>query len=291
MHLDKEKVDNLINEFSLLSSKNLIDKKNLSKFNLTKKEDQMYLSFIQSSDQYYINFLNFLITKTKPVNIVELGSREGLSTLSMYDAAKKIGASFYSIDIEKDQRYCPQHMFSDKQMHFLFGDVCSLSIIKQLPKNIDILFTDTLHFDFQLRDEWEIYQHLLSDIAIIAIDDINVNDKRKLFDEVPFSKWDLTELCHANGWGLFLFERKVQQTEEEQEHELLKSVISVWERKYETLFKRLESVENNQILRRIKNFFKKIKPLYMLYTKTYNYVYHKFGKNKKIRYFSESVRL
>lgn len=290
MQINKEIVDSLIHEFSSIKSKNTIDKKNLSKFKMDNKEDLLYMSFIESKDQHYITFLNFLIKKLKPSNIVELGNREGLSTISIYDASQKINSNFYSIDIEKDLRYCPEHMYNDPKMHFLFGDVCSLEIIKRLPRKIDFFFTDTLHFDFQLRDEWEIYQHLLSDKALIAIDDININDKRKLFDEVHFAKWDLTELCHSNGWGLFLFERVSAISEVDQQKEIYESIIRVWERKYESLFDKIEAAERRRLSRQVKDVLKKTKFLYNIYTYIYNEVSLRLNKNKKLTY-SSSVRL
>lgn len=290
MQINKEIVDNLINEFSSIVNKNTINKKYLEKFKPGDKVDEMYLSFIDSKDQHYITFLNFIIKKLKPANIVELGNREGLSTLAMYDASTEIGSEFFSIDIEKDLRYCPSHMFNDPKMHFLFGDVCSLKIIKQLPRNIDLLFTDTLHFDFQVRDEWEIYQHLLSDKALVAIDDININDKGKLFHEIVYAKWDLTQLCHHNGWGLFLFERKNIETQESLEEKIYHSVANVWERKYESLFKEKEKMQNKKLTSLLKRSAKSIKPLYNIYTKTYNTLNKRFNKSGTMKY-SGSTRL
>jgi predicted O-methyltransferase YrrM len=290
MDLSSQKIDELIINFSNLQKKNTISEKNLSLFDKSSKTDLLYLSFIDSKDQHYITFLNYIVKNLKPKNIVELGNREGLSTLSLYDAAKNVGADFYSIDIEKDQRYCPPHMFKDSQMHFIFGDVCSYNVINQLPKKIDILFTDTLHYDFQLRDEWEIYQHLLADNALIVIDDININDKRKLFDEVNFEKRDLTDLCHANGFGLFLFKRTNSSTEEQKEKLLHVAVMEVWERKYNALFAVLKKNKNDQLLTKIKKILKKIKPFYLLYTKIFNLANLKLNKGRKIIY-GNSIRM
>lgn len=289
MELTKKNIDLLIKNFSLLKQKNTIAQKNLTKFDGKNKTDALYLSFINSENQHYITFLNYIVKQIKPKNIVELGNREGLSTIALYDAAKEVGSDFYSIDIEEDQRYCPPQMFNDSQMHFLFGDVCSLEIINKLPKSIDLLFTDTLHFDFQLRDEWEIYQHLLSDKALVAIDDINIHDKRKLFDELNFEKWDLTELCHANGWGLFLFIRKEAISQEEQEKRISTAIIQVWERKYEALFKHVESTKEKQLLSKLKKILKKVKPAYYMYTYIFNILNLKINQGKVMTY-SRSIR-
>ena len=141
MQISKDTIDNLIRVFTHQHSENQIEKNNLANFKSGNKTDNLYLSFINSKSERYLAFLNFIIKELKLRNIVELGNREGLSTVAIYDAIKKTGSDFYSIDIEKDQRYCPKHMFSDKQMHFIFGDVCSYDVINKLPRKIDFLFT------------------------------------------------------------------------------------------------------------------------------------------------------
>lgn len=283
MILDKAKIDSLLRDFSELKDKNQIDKKNLAKFKDT-KEDQVFLSYLNDDKQAYMTFLHYLVMRLKPQNIVELGNREGVSTVAIYDAASKTGSEFYSADIELDQRYCPEHMFSDPKMHFLFGDVLNIDIIKKMPKNIDLLFSDTIHFDFQVRDEWEIYEHLLADQALVAIDDININDKRKLFDEVPYLKWDLTEVCHLSGWGLFLYERKgVRKSSEE----LAETTARLWERKYNTLFKEHDVLRQRATIQQLKNILKKITPMYKLYTYFFNTIYFKLNSKKKVFYASK----
>ncbi len=77
-----------------------------------------------------------------------------------------------------DLRYFPDNLNDEKKGIFaVFGDVFNLNIYKEIPLDIDILFSDTIHYNEQIRDEFEIYQYLLSDIALVAIDDIHVNDK------------------------------------------------------------------------------------------------------------------
>lgn len=280
MQINKEAVDDLIAEFEIQKDSIRIMSENLSKFDRNKPEDKVYLSFIEGQGGYYIKFLNFIISKLHPANIVELGNREGLSTLSIYDAMQDYDSKFYTIDIEKDQRYCPEPMFNDKNVSFLFGDVCSYDIIKKLPKKIDLLFTDTIHYGFQLRDEFEIYEHLLSDTALVAIDDININDKRGLFDEVDYSKWDLTELCHESGWGLFLYKRKNTVSEETQTENLYRSIMKVWERKCNYAYRKMLIPT---YYGKFKMMLKKISPIYNAYTKSYNTMHYMLKKRGLIK--------
>ncbi len=282
--MNRDSIESIISSFKKEKDSLSISKDLLQNFNLSIKEHRECLSYMHGVGGYYIPFLKYLIEKLKLENVVELGNQTGMSTVAMYDAVRKIpSALLYSIDIEKDQRFCPDQMFKDPQMRFLFGDVCSYDILKQLPRNIDLLFTDTLHYDYQLRDEFEIYQHLLADKALIAIDDIRSNDKGKLFDELDFPKWDLTELCQGSGWGLILFERKEPISNEVREEKIKAAVMRVWERKAGRLSSWLEA-KDNTLWKKIKTTLKKAKPLYRLYTKSFNYLHSKFFRKHVLFY-------
>jgi hypothetical protein len=284
MSATKKIIDHLIEDFNKNKDTLPVDEKFLSKFDMNKKEHRECLSYVRGVGGYYIPFLKYLVKSLKLKTVVELGNQTGMSTVALYDGvqANETG-SLYTVDIEKDQRFCPEIMFNDPRVHFLFGDVCSYDIIKQLPKNIDLLFTDTLHYDYQLRDEFEIYQYMLADTALIAIDDIRSNDKGRLFDEFAFAKWDLTELCHGSGWGLVLFERKNPLSDSEREEKLRESIMKVWERKYNRINSILEQKENT-LWKKTKNSLKKISPLYKLYTRTFNYLHSKFFKKHILFY-------
>ena len=137
-----------------------------------------------------------------------------------------------------------------------------LVLFYQKSNKIDILFTDTIHFYFQLKDEFEIYQHLLADTALVAIDDIRTNDKGKFWAEVTHPKWDLTELCHHSGWGLFLYERKVPKTREERWNSILEATSVIWERKYQELFIKDELATNKKPINVLKRKIKQTPPLH-----------------------------
>lgn len=261
--LDKSTIDAAIETLKTQVFSHEIKQDNLVKFT-DSPEDQEFLSYVNGVGGNYVKFLPLFIQKMGLKRIVELGNREGLSTLAIFDGLPD-DATFTTIDIEKDQRYCPDAMFKDERVKFIFGDVSDLSIFEgKIPTDIDFLFTDTIHYDFQLRDEWAIYQHLLADRALVAIDDININDKRKLFDELPYEKWDLTELCHVSGWGLFLFVRKEKQTEEERILKAYQASSAVWKRKYDELFIITERIEKKKIKNRIRNFLHNHKKLHKL---------------------------
>jgi predicted O-methyltransferase YrrM len=267
--LSKTIVDQALKEIESEVRASSISKKSLVKFT-DSKEDKIFFSYFNGSEDNYHQALPLLINKLNLKNIVELGSREGISTLCMWDKLPK-DASLTTIDILKDQRYCPDAMFTDTQVNFIFGDVCDLSIFKgDIPLDIDFLFSDTVHYNFQITDEFEVYQHLLADKALVAIDDIYVNDKHKFFEKIPYTKWDLTELYHRSGWGLFLYERNETLPREERILKAYQAAAALWQRKCLENEALLEKEYRKKPLNILKNCVKKITPLYKLLTYSYN---------------------
>ncbi len=196
-------------------------------------EGRPYQQYLTEAASGYLRFLPLLIRRLGLKHIVELGNREGLSTLCLFSALDA-GSQLVTVDLVKDQRFCPDEMFRDSRVRFVHGDVADLGIYGDaVPMDIDLLFSDTIHFDRQVRDEFAIYQPLLTDRAVLAIDDINLNDKRKLFDELPYAKWDLTELCHGSGFGLVLFERKQPIAREARLALAFAASAQVWKRRCE----------------------------------------------------------
>jgi predicted O-methyltransferase YrrM len=248
-NLTKELIDKTIAEIKNEINDYEIRKENLCKLS-DKPEDKGYWQIITNGESNYLKFLPLFIKKLGIKKIIELGNREGLSTAFIYDGMAA-DAEFITIDIEKDQRYCPEPMFSDKRVKFIFGDVCDLSIFQnKLPLDTEFVFSDTIHYDFQVRDEFSVYQYLLADKALFAIDDINLNDKRRFFDSVEFSKWDLTELCHVSGWGLFLYERKEKLTRDERLLKAYQAMGAVFIRKFQEKEKRLNELEAKPTLKK-----------------------------------------
>ena len=264
MNLDKTFIIDKINELKIKANNYQFKPDSFAKFG-NDKDSQLHITYVRdSSGGNYPKFLASLVKEMGFKNIVELGSEKGFSTLSIYDALPA-ESSFITIDLIKDQRYCPNKMFSDPRVKFVFGDVCDLSIFSgKIPMDIDFLFTDTIHFNFQLRDEWAVYQHLLADCALVAIDDINLNDKRGLFDELKFLKWDLTEICHVSGWGLFLFEREESLSREERILKSYQASAEIWRRKYAELEVIVNEINRKKIKTKIRLFIHKHKKIHSI---------------------------
>ena len=135
--------------------------------------------------------------------IVELGNREGMSTLAIYEALKP-NQKFYTIDIIKDLRVLPTEFFNDNRIKILYGDCTSDYILKEFEDNsIHFLFSDTVHHYDQVNKEFNVYKNKLKKDSIMLVDDINLNDKIRFYDEWVGEKYSLGPWCHESGFGCF----------------------------------------------------------------------------------------
>lgn len=158
----------------------------------------------------YPRWLAAAVKVLEPRIIVELGNREGLSTAAILSALSDKKQIFYSLDIIKDLRYVSERAKNDDKFKWIIGDCLDLSIflrINEIPKNINILFLDTVHTYEQVKNEFYVWEPLLADKCLVVIDDIRINDKGKFFSELPYQKYDLTDLCHVSGFGVFFYQR------------------------------------------------------------------------------------
>lgn len=247
-----------------------------NKFDLNNPNDNEHYGYIQNVHVGgYYHWLALLVRYMKPRIILELGSRYGISTVMLYSELP-VESQLISVDLEKDQRYVPDQMWEDKRVKFIYGNCLDLSIYNDsIPCNIDIFWTDTIHSYEQIRNEFEIYEPLLSDESIIVIDDINLNDKKRFFDEIIHEKFDLTTLCHSSGFGVIHYSRKNSSNKSlnERKIEALMRSQKMWSSMYDIL-----ENENHNLQKEIEKkpgngFFININRLRKFYKKSYKYIY------------------
>jgi cephalosporin hydroxylase len=157
----------------------------------------------------YFQFLKEIVIEAKPNHIVELGNREGMSTTAIIDGMRtNDSGAFTTIDIVPDLRWMSEDAKKYTSVNFVFGDCLNPQVL-EIVKNIgpiDILFTDTIHTKEQLESELKAYEPLLADQALILIDDINLNDKKLAFDDIPYEKVNDVRL-HVSGFGVVFYKR------------------------------------------------------------------------------------
>lgn len=174
---------------------------------------KIYCNYLQNEPQgsgKYYSFIHKLIKTNKVSTIVELGNREGLSLLAMA-AATDENQKITTVDTINDLRFVPEKVRTNKNINFIFGDCLRPDIIKQMPQNIDLIFFDTLHTFSHIKQQWDAYEPLLADQAIVLIDDVNLADKNKIMDELKTNnKIKFLENridLHVSGFGVIVYKR------------------------------------------------------------------------------------
>ena len=144
--------------------------------------------------------------------IVELGNREGLGILSIYDALQP-DSEFYTLDIVNDNRFVTDKIKNDSRVHIL-NDFDSLNVdrVKRTfdEKSISLIFLDTIHTYEQVLEEFKLWEPYMKDDCVICIDDIRPSmpgrTKWRFHKELNYAnKYDVTEWAHNDtGFGVYL---------------------------------------------------------------------------------------
>ena len=125
------------------------------------RNDEVYNVFIFNKDgnHGYFSLLNRVTANLDDdAIIVELGNREGLGILSVYDAMKE-NQTFYTLDIVNDIRFIGDKIRNDDRVKILNDfDALDADRVKRefKEKSISMIFMDTVHTYEQLKAEYEI---------------------------------------------------------------------------------------------------------------------------------------
>ena len=167
--------------------------------------------FNKDGNHGYFSLLHNLSSNIEGT-IVELGNREGLGILSIYDALSE-NSKFYTLDIVDDVRFINTKIKSDSRVHILndFNSLDSDRVKKTFAeKSISMIFLDTIHTYEQVTQELELWGPYMKDDCVILVDDIcdyvPGNTKGKFHKEYIVShKYDVTEWAHnPTGFGVYI---------------------------------------------------------------------------------------
>ena len=159
----------------------------------------------------YFSLLHNLTSNIDGI-IVELGNREGLGIVSIYDALQT-NSKFYTLDIVDDIRFINEQIKNDSRVHILndFNSLDSHRIKNTFDeKSISLIFLDTIHTYEQVSQEVILWKPYMKDDCIILVDDIRDyvpgHSKWKFHQEYDVShKYDITEWAHNfTGFGVYL---------------------------------------------------------------------------------------
>ena len=232
-------LDNILKDAIEKTELNPVIKWNDPSWAVTVDKDPMFSRYmnnvpIENNDNKrchgYFALLHNIVSALPDSSVIcELGNREGLSTMAILDSMKP-NDKFVSIDTIPDLRFVPPDLANplvEKEVFLpLISDCLSEEAVDSVQiftnnKKIDLLFCDTIHTYEQIKKEFEVYEPLLSDSAIILVDDIqndhehlpyNHPDRRSkylFFEEWKGEKYDITELCHnPSGFAAFIYRRE-----------------------------------------------------------------------------------
>ena len=175
--------------------------------------DNVYNVFIFNKDgnHGYFSLLHNLTSNIEGT-IVELGNREGLGILSIYDALSE-NSELYTLDIVDDVRFINSKIKSDPRVHILndFNSLDADRIEKTFEKkSISMIFLDTIHTYEQVLEEFKLWEPYMKDDCVMLIDDIRPSmigrTKWRFHTELDYTyKYDVTEWAHNDtGFGVYL---------------------------------------------------------------------------------------
>ena len=177
------------------------------------RNDNVYNVFIFNKDgnHGYFSLLHNL-TSNIDGTIVELGNREGLGILSIYDALSE-NSELYTLDIVDDVRFINDKIKSDSRVKILndFDALDSDRVSKTFEKkSISMIFLDTIHTYEQVSLEFKLWEPYMKDDCVMLIDDIRDympgRTKWRFHTELDYTyKYDVTEWAHNDtGFGVYL---------------------------------------------------------------------------------------
>ena len=177
------------------------------------RNDNVYNVFIFNKDgnHGYFSLLHNLTSNIEGT-IVELGNREGLGILSIYDALSE-NSELYTLDIVDDVRFINDKIKSDSRVHILndFNSLDANRIEKTFEKkSISMIFLDTIHTYEQVSLEFKLWEPYMKDDCVMLIDDIRDympgRTKWRFHTELDYTyKYDVTEWAHNDtGYGVYL---------------------------------------------------------------------------------------
>ena len=122
------------------------------------------------SDQHLLSLFSIALS-IKAKNILELGVRDGNSTLPLLLAASYTGGTVDSVDINPTTFRCP----NEWQQHWQFHNCDTIDFLQHQAaagKHYDLIFVDDWHAYEHVRRELELIDHLVKPSSVVLIHDL-----------------------------------------------------------------------------------------------------------------------
>jgi len=187
-------------EYRYVVVKKILDTEKLKQNGIPKTivEKQM---IIQTPINEHLVTLQLLATELNCKTIVELGTQLGESTIALLVAAKKIGGSVSSIDIDPCLQACSRVRSLGLENYWTFIQSDDLKVKWEKP--IDLLFIDTSHtYDHTLNEMRKFEPHVRNGGVIIMHDIVTYVEVLHAINEYLFNRIDLRLYTYFNNNGL-----------------------------------------------------------------------------------------
>ena len=171
-----------------------------SRFDSFLRPDQIGKWGLDNLSGYYW-YLHALVSVTHPKKVLELGRCLGTSALFMLGA---LDENSTLITVDTNERASDlAHVKEDPRLKILVGNDLDLQTYKGIDlTGIDFLFIDTDHTNEQATKEWNLYLPFLSANALVAFDDITMNDMGIFWSGLECPTLETGGTYHYTGFGL-----------------------------------------------------------------------------------------
>ena len=149
----------------------------------------------------YYWYLHALVSVTRPKKVLELGRCLGTSALFMLGALPEDSTLITVDTLERASDLA--HKLNDPRLQIVTGNDLDLGIYDGIDlREVDFMFVDTDHTNQQASREWDLYKPFLSPDAIVAFDDITMNDMGSFWSSLDCAKLETGTAYHYTGFGL-----------------------------------------------------------------------------------------
>ncbi len=171
----------------------------------------------ESDIQAHLPRLKVLVEQLMPINIIELGTREGYSTVAFLTAIRtRPHAHLYSVDIEKV--FGEMEPWRDRIEQWTFLETSDLPYPDGLPQFADMIFIDTSHHLQHTRDEIATYSQHVSEDGVMLFHDTTRTRGFGVYQALSEwlganLKWKMYEWIDDNGLGLLYHRQDADKIE------------------------------------------------------------------------------
>lgn len=140
-------------------------------------EREIYQQFLHkvkhgqdTTDRHLLTFFS-LAVGINAKNILELGVRDGNSTLPWIVAAKETGGAVTSVDLEPTSWQCPK----DYNIYWSFVQSDAIKFLEEqvsANKQYDLIYVDDWHAYRHVKRELELIEHLVGPRSLVLIHDL-----------------------------------------------------------------------------------------------------------------------